>query len=553
MNKYITLAVVSGFVLSWILPNHYFPWPSAYQDFAGFMSLMVLGVGLAFNFPVRARREIVFFILLAVIPLVQYSVGLIYFFGTAFIAFLYVLGFSFALVVGYSFSSDPVGRRCLLNAIAVALVVGAVVSVWIALQQWLMLSGSIWVVDLPYGERPFANMAQPNNLATLLCMAVAATCYLYEKSCLGRLAASLLVAFLLFGVALTQSRTPWLGLLVVSIFWFWKSSVYRAKVGYVVVCAWLVYFALCVWGVPEIADALLLKSTSLAERVQGLQRLALWEQFWHAIWQGPWWGYGWGQVALAQASVAHTYPSLVISAQAHNIFLDLMLWNGPYLGLIAIFFGVFGLLKLICNVSSLDGIFALSAAGFLLIHGLLEFPLEYAFFLLPLGLLLGSAAVEGASIPGAYISRKLTLVFLGFSFLVFSWVWAEYRILEEDYRLMRFEAARIGTLRAEKPAPDVVLLTQIREFIRFARTEPGQSMSKDELELMRKAAYMPPHAPSLLRYAIALAINGEVDLSLVQLQLIRDVHGKQAYDNSVEHLKTLRPIYPEINALFEKL
>lgn len=547
---YVFLVAGLGFVLSWILPNHYYPWPAAYQDFLSFSSLLVLGGGLVLGFPIKVPRYFVIFIIVAFIPLLQCVLGVTYFFGTAFLSFLYVLGFSLALYIGYSFARDSHGRDCLLNTMAVALVLGAVISVWIALKQWLMLSGSIWIVDLPSGGRPYANLAQPNNLATLLCMAVAAVFYTYEKNKLGRLSAGFLVAFLLFGVALTQSRTPWVGFLVVAIFWFWKGAVCKSRLSYYAVFAWLFYFVLCVLMLPEIADVLLLHSPDLAERVQSLERLALWEQFWHAIWQGPLWGYGWGQVALAQVAISPSYPVQMITAHAHNFIFDLMLWNGPVLGgLIALFLGCW-VFQIIWRASSIESFFALAASGFLLVHGLFELPLEYAYFLLPLGLLLGSAAAERAG-EDYVISKKAAVSLVVVAYVTFFWVWREYRVAEEDYRLMRFESARIGTLKAEQPAPDLVLLTQIREFIRFARVMPVEGMSGVELEWMRKVAHLQPHAPVLLRYALALGLNGKPALAFEQLQLLKIIHGSAVYENCLVYLRELEPMHPQLGDIFK--
>lgn len=98
----------------------------------------------------------------------------------------------------------------LISWLAGALTIAALISVWLALYQWTLQPSNIWIADLPPNARPFANLAQPNQLATLLSMGLAAVLFFYEKHTLHRISSSLLALLLLFGIALTQSRTPWL-------------------------------------------------------------------------------------------------------------------------------------------------------------------------------------------------------------------------------------------------------------------------------------------------------------------------------------------------------
>src|SRR5690554_6577144 len=102
--------------------------------------------------------------------------------------------------------------------LAGVILISASLSTWIAIKQWLLLSGSIWVADLPVAGRPFANLAQPNNLATLLGMGLASVIYFYERRKLNGISSGSLAAFLLFGIVLTQSRTPWLAAIAICVF-----------------------------------------------------------------------------------------------------------------------------------------------------------------------------------------------------------------------------------------------------------------------------------------------------------------------------------------------
>lgn len=541
------------FVLGWLLPNHYYPWPTAYQEFSSFLAGLCLLAVLLLAKQIRLSPALLGFFILPCIPLLQYFSGLIFFAGDAWMAALYLFAFSLMLLAGYNLTLLPENRYFFARFLAAALIAGAVLSLWIALRQWLLLSNSIWVAYLPLGTRPFANLAQPNNLATLLCMGLSGVLYFYEKHQLGRLTAGLLAVFLLFGVALTQSRTPWVAALVVALFWAWKARAYNARLAPRSLFGWIAVYALFVLVLPQIAEWLLLSSSDPLARAQSLERWGMWTQFWHAIWQGPLWGYGWNQVSVAQVSVTLTHPVLLMTQHSHNILLDLLLWNGPLLGGLIILCIATWLLRLGWRAQSTESLFALLAAGFVLVHGMLEFPLEYAFFLLPLGLLLGMVAAEQRPVREFVMPRWLLGAVLLLSIGLFGWIWREYRLIDEDHRLLRFELARVGTLKAEQPAPDVIVLTQLREFIRFARTPVTGQVSKEQLNWMRKVAHRYPTHMTLFRYALALGLSEQPAAAQEQLLILRGLYGESSYLERVGALRTMKKKQPELSRLLDML
>src|SRR5690606_30949599 len=105
--------------------------------------------------------------------------------------------------------------------------------------------------DLRPGGRPYANLAQPNNLATLLLFGLLASVYLRECAVLGRFPSALCSCLLLFGIALTQSRTAVLGLLVLAGWLLfarrcgWSTRSRELFIGLAV------FFAM-LWGLPHL-------------------------------------------------------------------------------------------------------------------------------------------------------------------------------------------------------------------------------------------------------------------------------------------------------------
>ncbi len=540
------------FLVSYVLPNHYLPWVAAYQDFAVFMAMLFLFC-LSFSCVSRFYFPMYFtlFFAMAFLPVIYFFCGVVYFFGDAWVSVIYLFCFSGALFIGYNFSYSYSLRSNFLDVFFVVLLIGAVISVWIALGQWLGFRGGLWIADMPPGGRPFANFAQPNNLATFLCMSIAAAWYFYERKVIRGLSSTILVLFLIFGVVLTQSRTPWVGCIAVAVFWLWKAPGYSARLPIYALGIWLGVYVGLVIALPYIAELLYLSVGSLIDRAQALHRWPLWVQLWNAVLEGPIWGYGWNQVSVAQVTISQTYPVTLMVEHSHNILLDLLIWNGPLLGGLIICVVAAWLVCLGIQARSVESVFCLIAVGFVLVHGMLEFPLEYAFFLFPVGLLLGLVAGEQRSYQEWVVPRGLLGMVLVLSFGMFVWVWYEYRVIEEDHRLMRFETARIGDLKAEQDAPDVVLLTQLREFIRFARTPATEGMSPEQLEWMRTVAHRYPYPPSLFRYSLALALNGQDVQSSEQLAILRALHGDKIFDEGMQALVQMQDKHPQLQGVLQ--
>ena len=86
----------------------------------------------------------------------------------------------------------------------------------------------------------------------------------------------------------------------------------------------------------------------------------------------------------------------------------------------------------------------------------------------------------------------------------------DYLRIEENFRVLRFERARIGVKPVEPPA-SVLILNQMDEFVRLGRTPATKNMTVGELDSMRKAAHSFPSQANLYTLATALALNQRTD------------------------------------------
>lgn len=83
-------------------------------------------------------------------------------------------------------------------------------------------------------------------------------------------------------------------------------------------------------------------------------------------------GYGWNQASIAQMSVFHLHPSVEWVSSAHNIILDLLIWNGIPLGLLIVGAILIWFLWLNKNIDDTVSIVAMLMVGTVFIHSMLE-------------------------------------------------------------------------------------------------------------------------------------------------------------------------------------
>ncbi len=494
-----------------LAPNHYPPWPAFYAEAVAVLGLGVLSLSWCAR-PTLQRWPLsgLVVVALATVPILQASAGLIYFWGDAWLASGYLLVLAMSIAIGASLNKE--NQAGLATVAALCVLTTAIVSIGIATTQWLRLDVlGIFAADLPPGGRPFANFGQPNQLATWLVLATVCTLLLFHLGRLGRSSFALIAIFLCWGIAMTQSRTAWLelALVVASVIFFKRRLGLRVQTWMLILFTVLTAAFSLAW--PYMNDALLIGvGRSLQEQTSGGTRLQHWGSVVDAISQRPVFGYGWNQVSVAQAhaGVAHAAKEGVIE-YSHDIVLDLLVWNGLPLGAFLIAaFCVWARIQ-IKRCATPANFLALLGIGVILVHGLLEYPLAYTYFLIPMGLLIGavdrtqwrSATTRARSVANGFLVLS--------SFALLTWIGFDYLRVEDDNRALRFEMARIGTPEPREPS-SLLLLTQQRAFFRFARSRATRDMTPDQLSWMQKISERFGYPPVLLRYATAAGLNGQI-------------------------------------------
>ena len=333
---------ISAMTVCWLMPNHYMPWLSFDADFG----MAVVTLLLAGSFWIARKtawsspRLAIVVLGVAAVPVIQYAAGVIYFSGDAWIFAAGLAGFALAITLGSTLAATE-KASFVANAVLIAALCASIASVGIQLHQWLRLASlsdveglGLWLMTLPTGSRPFGNLAQPNQLSTLLLWGLAGVWWLFAQRRIAGFVATLAAAYLLFGLAMTQSRSGWGGLLVMVIMaWTYRRPLELARCRYVI-AALVGFFIAVILAWSSINDALYLSAAETMEnRLSAGARSLNWQVCLSAIAQRPWFGFGWGQVAVAQQSALLLQPaSGEYFAYAHNIILDMLLWNGIPLG-----------------------------------------------------------------------------------------------------------------------------------------------------------------------------------------------------------------------------
>ncbi len=542
----LLFAVILG--AAWLLPNHYYPWSSFHNEVvaaaAGVMLLIDVILGRqAIRWPWLA----LLILTMAAVPLLQHAAGLVAFRSDALMAALYLVGAALAVAAGATLAHAG-HRSTLLDALFGALLAAGIASTGLALCQWFGVTGlGVFIADLPPGGRPYANVGQPNHLATLLAWSVLALLRWHGQRRIGMAGLAIGSAWLLIGLALAQSRTSFVVALLL-VGWCWYAGRDAAlRVHWQSVALGGLLLAVLMLAVEPLSRALLLQGGSLEGRLDVGTRSIHWRTLVSALMQSPLAGYGWNQVVVAQQAAALGEPaSYEVLEHSHNLVLDLLLWNGVPIGAGLIVALVFWLRSAIRRCDSSEHWFVIAAIGVVAVHALLEYPLEYAYMLIPTGLWIGCTSRLSSNAGGtprwtlALPAAIVTVVGIA--------VALEYVKVEQGVRDARFALA--GYARVDELADlDVELLDGLREYHRYARSQARPGMSAEQLEWARRVALRYPYPPSMLRAATALALNGREKQATDTLALLCKLHPKPRCDEAREAWWLLTTQHPHLAAV----
>ena len=356
-----------------------------------------------------------------------------------------ILSAILAIAMGAAVRSAGLGQRA-FRAFCIALVVAGIASSLIGLVQVFApnLPDGDWVALSAIPGRATGNLRQPNHLSSLLLWSIVATVWLGEVKPRFRNAMIALVVAFIYVVVLSASRTGAVGMLTLAAWGLFDRRLSpRARV--LLMLSPIVYGA-CWWGTTVWAN----ESHHLfggQTRFGGSgdissSRFGIWSNTVSLIAMHPWIGVGFGEFNFAWTLTPFPHRPVAFFDHTHNLALNFLVELGVPLALLVLSLMLFALWRalqnaiadgkaqrqIVVNPMSRRNAFIVvppppvQRAAFVIVvlvavHSMLEYPLWYAYFLLPAAFAFGlclepNEAPEpdsDAPAPSSWVKRPFVL------------------------------------------------------------------------------------------------------------------------------------------------
>jgi hypothetical protein len=133
------------------------------------------------------------------------------------------------------------------------LLAAGLVSVGLAVLQWLGMGDLGHMAATRPGDRPYANLAQPNHLASLLALALVASLWFYETRRIGGAVLCAAAICLTIGMVLTRSRMVWVAAVAFVVAWVLLRQYKSTRLDSMTALGWLLFFSACTFGLEATA------------------------------------------------------------------------------------------------------------------------------------------------------------------------------------------------------------------------------------------------------------------------------------------------------------
>lgn len=472
------------------------------------------------------------FFAVACIPWLQHFGGMIYFGGVAWIQSLYLCGFALAILAGHQWQDDAPDQP--LNFLFAAFLIGGLLSVGIVYLQ-LVQYPSIWINPLSAG-RATSNLNQPNQLATLLLLALLSITWWYQKGKLNAFVALILAFVLVSVLGLTVSRTGWLNSAIVGLALIASPPRRPTRNWRLAIIGLMLCSALVTFFAPEIFTAF----TGLPPETRGFSnsaRIAIWLGSVEAIFERPWLGWGWGQTYAAFMNGSFA-ASAGLPRHCHNLFLDLLLYDGIPLGLTIIGLFCITMMRSLQHRITSEWLPQILAVSVILVHAMLELPLHYAYFLLPFGLLLGALGTGSK-----FSIHKSAPILLSVALLAGLWITAkDYLEIEKNFNQVGY--ASNFTTHYDPTPMSVLSHWEARQ--RFVNTKPTPPLDNNEIRLLENIGTSTPQHIVELKIAHHLTLGGHQEKSSFWLNHMCQTANLPLVERLIEHWDKQAESAPEL-------
>lgn len=534
MNKSVTVALsIFAFFLfvSYLIPFHYHPYRSYYNDVFAILGVIFAfsWIGLRTPLTLRVPGSVILPAFLIVIIGLQTWNGLLLYSIDSVFPILYLISFAIALMFGATLSAYPDGLKKLSFTLAGIFIAAGLISLLFQFVQLLNLNWYPYVMPLPNDRppRPFGNLGQPNLLSLLMCFSVASCWYLYVMRQIKANLGLFFAVLLLIGLALTQSRICW-AILPMLLVLCWHQPAESPKVAKPVLIVLLLFYSALVIFTPDLLKQLgLIVMESMEDRAgQTSVRLVLWEQAWTISLLHPWLGSGWFQFGPQQVMLSSLFPPTEYSDYAHNIVLDLAAeigWPITILIFVAALYWFYHCC--IRRWNNLPVRYLSMVLLAILLHSLVEFPLWYAFMLIPFGVMVGALSIQQLGWKDVLVAKGWVAAFLVSGVVLISAITWDHNRVVNGFVALAWQQAGEKEGIGSTAKPEFTLFPQFYDYFQVAKITIAPGMPKEDIAFIERVALRFAFTPILGRLAIAYADNQRPTEALQALIAIHRLDG----------------------------
>lgn len=539
LRKIIIILSLLFICCAWLSPFHANPWLMIVSEICAFLSLFCL-IFFFKDKDIIIPRVILPVLFFSLIPFFQYFFGIELYFETALLCFSYLFCVFFSMIIGFNAASIEIKERTLI-LLSGSILISSLISVIIILLQWLGLEKNIFLIAPLHHDRPFGNFAQPNNMATFLVFGLLSNLFLLKELRIKNKAATTFSILILFAIALSYSRAAWVELLIICVvLLFVKDELIRKKT----VCFFSLLFIFFLFAIPYINNFLndfglgLLSTQNINDRLStGSLRLGIWKQMFVAIYQQPWFGYGWNQTAYAQIIASATVFHSEQTRSAHNIILELLVWNGILIGSIIIFYTLY-LLRLVFLKYNKKMIFIKLIIVSFIVHTLLEFPQNYACFLFVISFLVGFLLRENSDLRTFSLNKNIFPIVFILSIIVFGAIVRDY--LNIKYIIVNYNSEEFERNEIKER---ILILDRLDVMKNWVFEKKPFMMSDFKIKYYENFIKTAPTEYNLINIIKILILNGNFEKARDYYKILYDLyHVNYTYDDIYKSVKNNKPI-----------
>ena len=304
---------------------------------------------------------------------------------------------------------DDSARRTWFAALCWGLLIAGLLSLVVSVLQvfWPQLPDGDIIAHSGIPGRAVGNMRQPNHLASLLMWSCVAAAYLADQGHLKLFGGAKALPVLLFGfvfaVVLSASRTGMLGVAILAVWGALDRKLSRAS--RLSLLATPLMLGLAWWLMAQWASsgghAFGAESRLASEGAGSPERMKILSNAWELVKRNPWTGVGWGEFNLAWSMTPFPNRPIAFFDHSHNLLMELSVELGipaciAIVGLLLwALWGAFRASMMAQGEDAVTGRCAVMLVLVIGLHSLLEYPLWYAYFLVPTALAFGLALAGG--------------------------------------------------------------------------------------------------------------------------------------------------------------